>query len=461
MIEHRSAFANQLEFEIDASKDHWSELDSKLEANRADQMDYQTSNKPQILGHFRRKLAAVLFCCKCPNCSILTSNHNQDQNQVESLSILARFRRRLGALFLCFQCANCGVLSCSRPQHGNQLECVELEEADSDEETNREIFESIRKQWGGFFNSKWGDNLELGPKIAEGGQAEIFEVESGIDRAMRMEFVVKAFKRGYSLRSLQTQHALGPPTSPAILFAATVLKDDRFAFVMHKYWGDLRKLIDLRKQRNNASPPFPHRQAVSIMLQIATGMHHLHTTLNIPHRDLKASNVLIALNMSSKRCSPPDPGDSDQFSCVIADYECSAGVLGTGFWRAPEVLLAMQRERGSSGPFTQQADVYSFAMTSYEVLTGCVPFEELGSGDWEVVVRGRRPQLPHPMNSRVAELLCRCWHSVPAERPCFAEIASVLEIVQRGRGHGCGLGDECSSSDFSKGDDADLDCSSS
>lgn len=50
------------------------------------------------------------------------------------------------------------------------------------------------KQWGGaFFCSKLGETLELGSKIAEVGQAEIFEMDTDI------KIVVKVFKKGYSL----------------------------------------------------------------------------------------------------------------------------------------------------------------------------------------------------------------------------------------------------------------------
>lgn len=414
MMQRRSEFASQREFEIEASKDHWSELESEIVAPQAAPVDDKVSKKQQficfqILGCFRRTLGRLLFCWQCAKC---------------------------GA-FIC-GVLSCGVFKSSQQQHeGNSLECVELEEPeDSDvEETNREIFESIKKQWGGFFSEKWGDNLELGPKIAEGGQAEIFEVEGGID-AIRMEFVVKAYKKGYSLRSLQAQWPLGTLDGPfnlvnsAIIFAGTVLQDDRFAFVMYKYWGDLRKLIDLKmEQRNNIGPPFQEPQAISIMWQIANGMEQLHKK-KVLHRDLKASNVLVASDVRKR--NPIDPTQASDFACAIADYECSVGVVGTGFWRAPEILAAV-RDKNYNNPstFTEKADVYSFAMTCYEILTGCMPFEALKSNEYDVVLSGQRPQLPHPMNSRVTELLCRCWHSNPSERPRFEEIVLTLETIKR------------------------------
>lgn len=421
MLLRRSEFASQREFEIEASKDHWSELESRAPVPQLALTDETDSKKHQfqILARFRRTLGRLLFCWHCANCGAFT----------------------------CCSVLSCGaVLNPRHPQQqqqGNSHECVELEEAeDSDaEETNRDIFVRIKHQWGGFFSEKWGDNLELGPKIAEGGQAEIFEVEGdGLD-SIRMEFVVKAFKKGYSLRSLQTQYPLGtsaphfPLGNSAIIFAGTILKDDRFAFVMYKYWGDLRKLLDVtmaqRAHSHHSEPPFQEPQAVSIMLQIAKGMELLHKR-QIVHRDLKASNILIAFDMRKKPPNPTPSCASSEFSCAIADYECSVGVVGTGFWRAPEILAAVKDQNCcNSSMFTDKADVYSFAMTCYEILTGCVPFENLAATDSEEVLRGLRPQLPHPMNSRITELLCRCWHSNPGERPSFSEIVLALETVKR------------------------------
>lgn len=70
-----------------------------------------------------------------------------------------------------------------------------------------------------------------------------------------------------------------------------------------------------------------------------------------------------------------------KFECLLSDYECSSEILGTRFSRAPEILLVLKQQRNdhvnAKLAFTQEADVYSFAMTCYEILTGCIPFEEI------------------------------------------------------------------------------------
>ena len=64
--------------------------------------------------------------------------------------------------------------------------------------------------------------------------------------------------------------------------------------------------------------PFQEEDAEWHMYSIALGMDWLHNH-NIVHRDLKASNVLVSEYEVGK------------YTCYVADFECSVGVVGTGF----------------------------------------------------------------------------------------------------------------------------------
>lgn len=50
--------------------------------------------------------------------------------------------------------------------------------------------------------------------------------------------------------------------------------------------------------------------------------------------------------------------------------------VGTGFWCAPEIFPTDVNRSRNGGINLTEADVYSIAMTSYEILTGGLPFEE-------------------------------------------------------------------------------------
>ncbi|XP_024387103.1 uncharacterized protein [Physcomitrium patens] len=320
----------------------------------------------------------------------------------------------------------------------------EVEEDVEGEVSNRHVFEYLKKRWGEFFWD-YGDSLVFGEKIAEGGQAEIFEA-AVVTRQNVCEFkyVAKVMRRSGSLVHLKKQWPEGllrkidkgcpfssDTDSCCLIWGATLLEDGRFAFLMHRYWGDLRTLIDLRMQHNmNQGPPFRDDSAVLIMYQIAVAMEELHDQ-GILHRDLKASNVLV--NVTEDDSYSFDPWHDDGFQCAVADFECSVGVVGTGYWRAPEILEVL-KDHGNLHDqqiFTQQVDVYSYAMTCYEILTGCIPFEDRPRTNPEFVLAGERPQLPDHIHPELSKLISRCWSADPSQRPTFTDIVKVITEIDR------------------------------
>lgn len=315
--------------------------------------------------------------------------------------------------------------------------------------TNQEVFLSLKRQrfLRRFLHvdGMWRQWV-LGRKIAEGGQAEIYELDEYQDGILRRS-VAKVFKLEFSssLRRLQAQwprglveihmsphyEAFGRACNTCHIEGGILLDDGRFAFQMKRYWGDLRKLMDLRmKENNNQGPPFAYTTALRIMINIASGMVTLHKH-DILHRDLKASNVLVETGIDETW----DPVENEYINCVVADYECSVGVVGTRFWRAPEILHALtEGTYNASNPklISKSADVYSYAMTAYEVLTGLIPFEDLRATDYDRVISGRQ-QLEWPLyvEPRLKALLERCSHLDSQQRPTFEDIFLLLKKFKR------------------------------
>ena len=141
---------------------------------------------------------------------------------------------------------------------------------------NRKLLKRLMKRWSsskseyGFFLD-YEDRLQMGPMIAEGEQAKIYSATFEDDNK---DFVLKVFKKDISLADLE---CLWPPPMLPLLRddyepqwmkdephccwvqGGTVLKDGRFAFLMDKYCGDLRKYIDGEMEQKNyhGSPFFP------------------------------------------------------------------------------------------------------------------------------------------------------------------------------------------------------------
>jgi serine/threonine protein kinase len=170
--------------------------------------------------------------------------------------------------------------------------------------------------------------------------------------------------------------------------------------VMKAYRGDLRNLIDKRmdylksRMRSNMQDddatqmmmmPFSYDLTLHIMHFIAFGMHNL-CEKGIIHRDLKASNILVwpaSYNKEgriqihdSRKVELKEDLAYDWFYVYVGDYESSDSVVGTGFWRPPEVPKAL-KER-ITPTYTAAVDVYGFGMVCYELLTGHIPFEYEG-----------------------------------------------------------------------------------
>jgi serine/threonine protein kinase len=321
----------------------------------------------------------------------------------------------------------------------------EGEEEEVAEVSNARVFKALRAHpvWGRFYSRQ--DHFAefvVGEKFAAGAQAELYHVQvmgrnpewNEENRREGREWVLKVFRKGTFLRDLQLQVPDGyldhraqlrkmDPATLLVRFQSEVvsgilLEDGRFAFLMEKEHFDLRYVIERNMKSNNSKGrgPFSVVQVELIMYGIALGMDWLHGH-NIVHRDLKASNVLVKEFKSASK-----------YVCYVADYECSVGVIGTGFFRAPEILQACKDKKlmERREVFSKAADVYAYGMTCYEVLTGKLPFEEYRKNDYDHVLNGVHPLVPEYVEGWIWELLKGCWQFNPRNRLSFGEILDLL-----------------------------------
>ncbi|CAM6029349.1 unnamed protein product [Sphagnum balticum] len=236
-------------------------------------------------------------------------------------------------------------------------------------------------------------DLRLLEEIAEGGQANVFLATCS---KFSTPAVVKRLKYGQVnllrlRRRMDRVMRLVREHSSPICRVMAVGKDNvgNGWILMERMNGDLRNLIDRGVRyvgyvddgrMHYVKPgemPFDYSDTIKMMMDIARGMEDLHSC-GLIHRDLKASNVLVTpLSLNSRRAEVIGLGEALEslyFYVKIGDYESSDDVVGTGFWRPPEVLQAVKD--GTKPVWSREGDVYSFAMLCYELLTGCIPFKE-------------------------------------------------------------------------------------
>ncbi|CAI5493571.1 unnamed protein product [Closterium sp. Naga37s-1] len=191
--------------------------------------------------------------------------------------------------------------------------------------------------------------------------------------------------------------------------------------------GSVRDVLD----RHSVTLSLPAR--LRILRDAARGLDFLHRR-GIVHRDLKAANLLIDENDVVKLCdfgvarmlpSRQQGGQLRGGPEKVGGADMTAET-GTYRWMAPEVM----EHRG----YDQRADVFSFAITMWEVLTGDLPYSGLTplQAAIGVLQRNLRPPIPPTLPPPIATLMARCWASDPADRADFSEVLTVLEASIKG-----------------------------
>ena len=113
-----------------------------------------------------------------------------------------------------------------------------------------------------------------------------------------------------------------------------------------------------RLTRTGAIPP---AEAIPLLLQLCDALEAVHQA-GIIHRDVKPENVVV---MSDGAVKLTDFGVAWMEN--EATLTRTGGVLGSPAYMSPEQVLGK--------PVDRRSDVYSLAVTLYQVLTGSLPFQ--------------------------------------------------------------------------------------
>ncbi len=199
-----------------------------------------------------------------------------------------------------------------------------------------------------------------------------------------------------------------------------------YSFVTRRIGQKLRDILTNSTQKNkiksthekadqNLNELLPGQRTI-IAFDVASAMAYLHS-LNIIHRDLSCSTILVSLNDSNVTTKITNFANSrflpDESSTITAKP------VSSSYFIAPELTI--------EGDYNGSVDVFSFGGILYELAVGKPPFAGFTRKEVEnKIEKGERPPFPDGISNSFSTLIRKCWSQNPSDRPSFAEIVDTM-----------------------------------
>jgi serine/threonine-protein kinase len=245
-------------------------------------------------------------------------------------------------------------------------------------------------------------------KLGEGGMGEVWratDTKLGRDVAIKIlpeSFAQDADRLARFQREAQVLASLNHPNIAAIYGV------EERALVMELVPGPtLAERI--------AQGPIPTEESLALARQIIDALEYAHER-GVVHRDLKPANIKITpegrvkvLDFGlAKAMTPEGPASDPASSPTLTMRATMAGViLGTAAYMSPE------QARGQNAD--KRADIWSFGVVLYEMLTGRALFTGPTISDTLAAVLTREPDW-NRVTARARRLLQRCLEKNPKRR---------------------------------------------
>lgn len=228
-----------------------------------------------------------------------------------------------------------------------------------------------------------------------------------------------------------------------VRFFGVTLPPDSSALLVTEFMqgGSLGEAISVLRRSNT---PIERSSSVRIAMQACGGLRALHSH-GCTWGDAKPENILLSEAIDTNGVFP------QRAEARIADFGLSRSVgqtllgdttlagsgqpAGTYNYMAPEVFTGEDHE---SPQRAKSADIFSFGLVIYEMLTLRTPWKRLRMMEvYENVVRGDRPSWPVPTDSDfhegisadLKEIVERCWDQDPDKRPSAEGVFEFLERI--------------------------------
>lgn len=251
------------------------------------------------------------------------------------------------------------------------------------------------------------------------------------DKQQTKNYIIKRLKPNFETK--ETQRLL---LSKIYLYSKInyypIMPFEGFTFYYKDGIKDLSPAIVIKYQKERSlsdvlfksrvQTVFKDTQKMILLLGISSGMNYLHQNQLI-HGNLKPSSVLL----------------NTQYEPFLTDfyYETLNSKDLYDVRYIPPEQLSKQTHLHSSTHNLQydtaalKADVYSFGMVAFSILSSQLPFGQDAQQPQQIiqlVLKGQRPTFPFYVPDNFVSIISKCWDSDPMKRPTFSEIiGSLLE----------------------------------
>ncbi|KAI0985149.1 hypothetical protein GJ496_001121 [Pomphorhynchus laevis] len=197
------------------------------------------------------------------------------------------------------------------------------------------------------------------------------------------------FREVQFLSKLQHQYCVG--------YKGCFLYNDYIWLAMEYCLGSAWDLLTVQKK------PLQENEIATIISSILNALEYIHS-LRWIHRDVKAANILLTEDGIAKL------GDfgSASFSCPTNSF------LGTPYWMAPEVILAMDEAE-----YDYRVDIWSLGVTCLEMAEMKPPYFNMNAmSALYHIAQKREPRLKNPdqWSSQFDNFISMCLQRNPSDR---------------------------------------------
>ena len=241
--------------------------------------------------------------------------------------------------------------------------------------------------------------------LAAGGMGEVYRARD------------TKLKRNVALKVLPQELARDPGRMARFQREAEVLASLNHPNIAHIYGVEERALVMEFVEGESPKGPMPFEDAWKIALQIADALEYAHER-GVIHRDLKPANLkvtpdgvvkLLDFGLAKAFSETPDAAslDPENSPTVTLGATVAGTVMGTAAYMAPEQAKGKRVDK--------RADIWSWGVVLYEVLTGERLFKGEEAADTLAQVLTKEPDWDRaPV--QVQRLLQRCLEKDPKKR---------------------------------------------